>query len=43
MIAKIDEKIQFAANNDYTPTQYKWVTDVHGTQRKVKIPKRVKR
>ena len=43
LIAKIDEKIQLAANKDYTPTQQKWVTDEHGNQRKVEVAKRVKR
>ena len=43
LIAKIDEQIQLAANKDYTPTQYKWVTDEHGNQRKVEVAKCVKR
>ena len=43
LIAKIDEQIQLAANNDYTPTQHKWVTDDDGSQRKVEVAKRVKR
>ena len=43
LIAKIDEKIQLAANKDYTPTQHKRVTDEHGNQRKVEVAKRVKR
>jgi len=43
LIAKIDEKIQLAANKDYTPTQHKWVTDEHGNQRKVEVAKRVRR
>ena len=43
LIAKIDEQIQLAANKDYTPMQHKWVTDEHGNQRKVEVPKRVKR
>ena len=43
LIAKIDEQIHLATNKDYTPTQYKWVTDEHGNQRKVGVPKRVKR
>ena len=34
LIAKIDEQIQLAANKDCTPTQYKWVTDEQGNQRK---------
>jgi hypothetical protein len=43
LIAKIDEQIQLAADKDYTPTQYKWVTDEDGNQRKVEVAKRVKR
>ena len=43
LIAKIGEQIQLASNKDVTPTQHKWVTDEHGTQRKVEVPKRVKR
>ena len=43
LIAKIDEQIQLAVNKDYTPTQHKWVTDELGNQRKVEVPKRVKR
>ena len=43
LIAKIDEQIQLASNEDYTPTQHKWVTDEHGNQRKVEVAKRVKR
>jgi len=42
LIAKIDEQIQLAANKDYTPTQYKWVTDEYGSQRKIEVAKRVK-
>ena len=42
LIAKIDEQIQLAADNGYTPTQHKWVTDEHGNQRKVEVAKRVK-
>jgi len=43
LMAKIDEQIQLAANKDFTPTQHKWVTDEHGSQRKVEVAKRVKR
>jgi len=43
LIAKIDEKIQLTVKKDYTPTQKKWVIDEHGNQRKVEVPKRVKR
>ena len=42
LMAKIDIQIQLATNKDYTPTQHKWVTDEHGTQRKVEVAKRVK-
>jgi len=42
LIAKIDEQIQLAANQDYTPTQHKWVTDKQGKQTKVEVAKRVK-
>jgi len=30
LMAKIDEQIQLATNKDYTPTQYKWITDEDG-------------
>ena len=43
LISKIDDQIQLAVNKDYTSTQHKWVTDEHGTQRKVEVAKRVKR
>jgi len=43
LIAKIDEQIQLATNKDYTPTQYKWVADADGNQKKVEVAKRVKR
>ena len=43
LIAKIDEQIQLAANNDYTPTQHKWVSDENGNQHKIEVPKCVKR
>ena len=43
LTAKIDEKIQLAANKDYTPTQHKWITDDEGTHTKVEVAKRVKR
>ena len=35
--------MQRLINKDYTATQHKWVTDEHGNQRKVEVPKRVKR
>ena len=43
LIAKIDEKIQLAKKQDYTPTQHKWVIDDEGKQTKVEVAKRVKR
>jgi len=43
LIAKIDEQIQFAANEDYTPSQHKWITDEHANQRKAEVAKCVKR
>jgi hypothetical protein len=43
LMAKIDEQIQLATNQDYTPTQHKWVTDEQGKQTKVEVAKRVKR
>jgi hypothetical protein len=43
LIAKIDEKIQLAANKDYTPTQHKWVIDGDGSLGKVEVSKHVKR
>ena len=43
MIAKTDEQIQLATNSDYTPTQHKWVTDADGIQKRIEVPKRVKR
>jgi len=43
LMAKINEQIQLATNNDYTPMQHKWVTDEQGKQTKVEVAKRVKR
>ena len=43
LIAKIDEQIQLATNTDFTPTQHKWVTDEHGNQKRIEVPKRVER
>ena len=43
LMAKIDEQIQLATNNDYTPTQHKWFTDEQGKRTKVEVSKRVKR
>ena len=43
LIAKIDEQSQLATNTDFTPTQQKWVTDADGIQKRIEVPKRVKR
>ena len=43
LTAKIDEQMQLASDEDYTPTQHKWVTDDEGKQIKVEVAKRVKR
>jgi len=43
LIAKIEEQSLLAADTDYTPTKTKWVTDSEGNQKKVEVPKRVKR
>ena len=43
LIAKLDEQIQLATNTDFTPTQHKWVTDADGNQKRIEVPKRVKR
>ena len=43
LIAKIDEQIQLATDTDFTPTQHKWVTDADGNQKRIEVPKRVKR
>ena len=40
LMAKINEQIQLATNNDYTPMQHKWVTDEQGKQTKVEVAKR---
>ena len=43
LVAKINEQIQLVTNKEYAPTQHKWVTDEQGNQKKVEVPKRVKR
>ena len=43
LIAKIDEQILLATDSSYKPTKIKWVQNEDGTERKLKIPKRVKR
>ena len=43
LTAKIDEKILLANDSDYKPTKIKWVHNEDGTERKLEIPKRVRR
>ena len=43
LIAKIDEQILLANNSDHKPTKIKWVHNEDGTERKLEIPKRVRR
>ena len=43
IIAKIDEQILIATDSNYKPTKIKWVHNEDGTERKLEIPKRVRR
>ena len=43
LIAKIDEQILIATDSNYKPTKIKWVHNEDGTERKLEIPKRVRR
>ena len=43
LIAKIDEQILLATDSNYRPTKTKWVSNVDGIERKLEIPKRVRR
>ena len=43
LIDKIDEQIQLATDSNYEPTKIKWAHNEDGTERKVEIPKRVRR
>jgi hypothetical protein len=43
IIAKIDEQILIATDSNYKPTKIKWVRNENGTERKLEIPKRVRR
>ena len=43
LIAKIDEQILIATDSNYKPTKIKWVQNEDGTERKLEIPKRVRR
>ena len=43
LIAKIDEQILLATDSNYKPTKIKWVHNEDGTERKLEIPKRMRR
>jgi hypothetical protein len=43
LIAKIDEQILLATDSNYKPTKTKWVRNENGTERKLEIPKRIRR
>ena len=43
LIPKIDEQILLATDPNYKPTKIKWVRNEDGTERKLEIPKRIRR
>ena len=43
LIAKIDEQILLATDSNYRPTKIKWIQNEDGTERKLEIPKRLRR
>jgi hypothetical protein len=43
LIAKIEEQILITTDSNYKPTKTKWVPNENGTERKLEIPKRVRR
>jgi hypothetical protein len=43
LITKIDEQIRLATDSNYKPTRIKWVRNEDGSERKLEIPKRVRR
>jgi hypothetical protein len=43
LIANIDEQILLATDSNYKPTKIKWVRNEDGTERKLEIPKRIRR
>ena len=43
LIAKIEEQIQLSNDPNYLPIKTKWITDADGNQRKIDVPKRIKR
>lgn len=43
LLDKIEQQIQLATNPDYMPSKTAWVQGEDGIERKVEVPKRVKR
>ena len=43
LIVKIDEQIFLANDSDYKPTKVQWANNEDGTERKLEIPKQVRR
>ena len=43
LIAKFDEQILIATDSNYKPTKTKWVQNEDGTERKLEMPKRIRR
>ena len=43
IIAKIDEQILLETDSNYKPTKIKWVRNEDGSERKLEIPKRLRR
>ena len=43
LIAKIDEQILLATDSNYKPKKIKWVRNEDGSERKLEIPKRIRR
>ena len=43
LIAKIDEQILIATDSNYQSTKIKWIHNEDGTERKLEIPKRIRR
>ena len=43
LIAKIDEQILIATDSNYKPTKIKWIHNEYGAERKLEMPKRIRR
>ena len=43
LIAKIEEQILIVTDSNYKPTKIKWVHNEDGTERKLELPKRIRR